>query len=69
MRHFVITIPVDENLEDFIKQLGYELLAKRVDIAQTLSSGELPDFNVVNEDEGIEYSFGLELTSDDEVTA
>jgi hypothetical protein len=65
MRDFVITIPVDENLEDFLKQFGYELLTRRVEIVEVLTSGELPDLQWIgNEDEGIDYPFDLELTAD-----
>lgn len=62
MRSFVITIPVQENFQFFIRQLGYELLTGNDEITEAILSGELPDLRMG--DECDEYPYSLELTAD-----
>ncbi len=72
MRNFVITIPIDENLEACAYEIGYRLYCKTPQIVGALEAND-PDklFEIFDgmedRDLGIEYSFGLEITADEPV--
>ena len=69
MKNFVITIPVDENLEGCIYELAYRLYVQHTEVTNTLIDND-PDalFQIFDDmgdrDLGIEYGFGLEITGD-----
>lgn len=68
MRNFVITIPIDENVEACINEIAYRLYIKDA-VSKALIEND-PDalFQVFDgmgdPDLGIEYNFGLEITAD-----
>ncbi len=65
----MITIPIDENFQSCVRQIGLRMYALDGDVASAAAENN-PDllfdyFNVIgNPNEGIEYGFGLELTAD-----
>lgn len=72
MRNFVITIPIDENLEGCAYEIGYRLYIRTNVLVKALSEND-PDalfqiFDGMDDpDLGIEYGFGLEITADEPV--
>lgn len=69
MKNFVITIPIDENAEACMYEMGYRLYIRGSAIYKALTTND-PDalfaiFDGMDDpDEGIEYGFGLEITAD-----
>lgn len=72
MKNFVISIPIDENVQSLIRQIGLRLYALNENISEALLANN-PDllfdaFAAIGDPVSeVEYGFGLEITSDQPV--
>lgn len=69
MKNFVITIPIDENFEGCAYEIGYRLYLRTAAVSKALIDND-PDSlfqlfdGMDDQDLGIKYGFGLEITAD-----